>query len=382
MPSYLWTGKDASGNELTDRVTAPSVEESKAILEGRGWHDLKVHNSGDIQDFVKQQIDSASDPDYRASLTPREDLTFIKGTAPGFWARWVNSFKESAKTILLLAGLFAWSVYRQRLWGIIVCGGLLFAIMFLYPVLHIWFSKTSDLFRKLHSARNWRRWDEVLGYLEDLKKAQLSRKMGIGAAEMARYRALAYAGKGRLGEAIEVFNKAAEAANMPGWLRFCHLSSIQVVAEKYEQALDCYRQALEQPGDKSVVYIDYAALLVQRFNQPAEARELLEKAEATPLPEQSKSHVSAIRGVIAYREGNFVEADQLLSEALTKWRQVPSHRTYIYEPSVLLAEGQLAAINAALGRKDKARAYFSKAGKYLEVIRMDDLLSDYRQRME
>ena len=85
--------------------------------------------------------------------------------------------------------------------------------------------------------------------------------------------------------------------------------------------------------------------------------------------------------MVAFREGQFAAANQAMSEALGILEKQPKNKYYIFEPSILLAQAYLAVINAALANKDAARAYFAKAEKYLEVIRMDELLSEYRSRM-
>src|SRR5438105_12157841 len=312
MPSYLWSGKDSSGREQVERIEAANAEAARTRLLDQGWTNLQLHSS-EIQDFVKQGIHAASGPDHIQQLTPKEQLAHLKGNAPGFWANWWKTSRESATTLLILAGALAWAIYRQNLWSTIILGALLFGLLLLFPALHFWFGKTSELYQKLHKARNWRNWDEVLGCLEELRKTQISRKIGIGDAEMARYYALALAGKGKLAEVVEYFSAAAQSANMPKWLFYSHLASLHLVAERYDDMLDCYRRALEHATDKGIVFIDYAASLVQRFNRPVEARELLAKAESSQLPSLAKGHLSALHGVIAFREGNFAEATKFLS---------------------------------------------------------------------
>ena len=380
MPSYLWSGKDNSGRESTERITAATPEEARDILLRRGWTNLRRQTS-DINEFVKQDMAAAAAPNYRSNLTPEQEVAHLKGTAPSFWSKWWKAERQSATAYLCLGILFAWSVYHRKPVGIVVSAGLLVFLILLYPALHFWFHQPSQLFQKLHEARNWRRWNEVLNYLEALKKARASRKFGLGEAAIARYRALALTGLGKLDQAIEEFTRAAEATNMPPWLRLTHLATIYTVAEQYDQGLDCYRQALEVATEKGIVCLDYGAYLVQRFNRPAEARQLLAMAEATALPELASAAVPALRSMVAFREGQFAAANQAMSEALGILEKQPKNKYYIFEPSILLAQAYLAVINAALANKDAARAYFAKAEKYLEVIRMDELLSEYRSRM-
>src|SRR6185369_16827359 len=103
--------------------------------------------------------------------------------------------------------------------------------------------------------------------------------------------------------------------------------------------------------EKGIVSLDYGAYVVQRFNRPDEARKLLAIAEATPLPELAGAAVPALRGMIAFREGNFGSADASMREALAILQKRPKNKRYIFEPSILIAEGYLAVINAALGNQ-------------------------------
>src|SRR5260221_1099025 len=210
---------------------------------------------------------------------------------------------------------------------------------------------------------------------------QRTRKIVIGAVEMVRCRAMALAGSGSLSEAVDLFNQAAEAAKMPRWLFYSHLASIHTIAERYDQALDFYRQGLEVATEKGTVCIDYGSYLVQRFNRPAEARELLKKAETAQLPDLAKDHLSALRAMIAVRESDFETAHRHMSEALAGFEERGKAKYFIFEPSILLAHGYLALIQAALGNKEAAGAHFAKSEKYLATLRMDDLIREYKEKI-
>ena len=381
MPTFLWSGKTTSGQEEVDRVTAETPEEARRILEGRGWTDLRQHTT-EIHDFIKQQAAVASNPDCQPKLTPKEDLAYLQGTAPGLWGNWLKSIRESIGSILIIAVCLAWAVYRRHNLGVIICGGLLVAVEFLFPVLHLWFSQTKNLFHELHAARNWRRWNEVLRCLDKLEHASQSTKIGIGESSMTRYRALALAGLGRLDEAVNGFREAAEKAKMPQWLLHTHLSGIYSVAKQYDRALECYRQAMEEATDKSVVWIDLGVYLVQRFNRPDEAKQLLAQAEAAQLSEQARGWLPYLRGAIAFRKNDFAAVDRNIREALAGFEKHPAKQYYIYEPIILICKGYLAVSSAVLGRKDEARTYFAQSEKYLSAICLDDLLAKYHAEMK
>lgn len=385
MPTFLWSGKTASGEDVVERVEAGTAEDARKLLEARGWTDLRQHTT-EIHDFVSRQATRASDPDLKPNLTPKQELAYLQGTAPGFWANWFNSIRESGTTLLMLCLCLGLAIYHQRTFGNIIAITLLvFALavlVLIYPVFHRWFGKTKDAFVKLHTARNWRRWNEVLGYLEALEKAQSLTKIGIGEAEKARYRALALAGLGRLDEAVASFTAAAEKANMPKWLFHSHLAGVYTSAKQYDKGLECYRQALEAAADKSSVCLDLGVYLVQRFNCPDEARQLLAAAEASQLPELARCYLPYLRGSIALRENDFAAVDLNLREALARFEKHAANKFYIFEPSLLICKGYLAISCAALGKKDEARKYFAESGKYLSTICLDGMVKQYETLMQ
>jgi len=380
MPTFLWTGKTASGLEEVERVTADTPEAARKILEDRGWTDLRQQTT-EIHEFAKQQVEASGDPDRRPNLTPKQELAFIKGTAPGIWGNWLNSLRESITTILILSACLIWAAYRHRTLFVITSGGLLVVVVFLFPVLHLWFSQTKNAFHKLHSARNWRRWDEVLKCLDQMQKAHRSTKIGIGEAEMARYRALALAGLGRVEEAVDGFSDAAKTAKMPEWLFHVHLATIYATAKQYDQGLAMYRLALAEATDKSVVWIDMGIFLVERFHNVEEAKHLLAQAEAAQLSELARNYLPNLRGKIAYREKDYAAAESHMRETLAGYEKQPANKYYIFEPAVLICKGYLAVSCAAQGKKDEARKFFSASGEYLSVVCLDELVTQYHAFM-
>jgi tetratricopeptide (TPR) repeat protein len=377
MPNFLWSGKAPSGQEEAEEVAAETPAEARKILEARGWTELRQHTT-EVSDFIHRQQSLISRT--RPRLTPKERLQYCRGTAPGLWGNWIKVIGNSVVTYLLLAGVLGWAIYdrqmpQDRFW-IAISAAVLAYGMFLYPVLRWWFRQTKRLFVKLHTARTWYRWDEVLQCLDKLVKARHKTNIGINDYSMARYRALALAGLGRLDEAITGFTAAAEKANTPPWLYHTALANIYTVARQYDKALGNYRTAFEAATDKSIICIDLAMYLVNRFNCPQEARQLLAQAETMQLPENAIPHLALLRGVIAYREKNFSEMDKYVLEALADFEKHPRAKLYLYEGSILNCKGYLAVSSAALGRKSEARKYFARTEKYLELKNQNDLISE------
>lgn len=263
MPNFLWSGKTPSGQKDVDEVTAETPAEARKILEGRGWTELRQHTT-DVSDFVRRISRN------RRQLTPKERLQYRQGTAPGLWANWLKNIENSAVAILALAAILTRAIYNRKflnhnLWAATSATSavLLAYLLFRYPVLHWWYRRTKRLFAKLHKARTWHRWDEVLRCLEKIVKAQQATNVGINVYSMARYRALALAGLGRLDEAVTGFRTAAEQAEAPPGLFHTSLASIYTVAQQYDKALESYRAGLEETADKSTVLIEMGMYLVE-----------------------------------------------------------------------------------------------------------------------
>jgi tetratricopeptide (TPR) repeat protein len=379
MPNFLWSGKARSGREEAEEVSAETPAEARKILEARGWTELRQHTT-EIADFIHRQQSLISRT--RSRLTPKEKLQYRQGTAPGLWGNWAKAIGNSAVTYLLLAGVLGWAIYdRQmpgdRFWIAISAAVLAYGVL-LYPVLRWWFRQTKRLFVKLHTARTWYRWDEVLRCLDKLVEAKHKTNIGINDYSMARYRALALAGLGRLDEALTGFSAAAEKAETPPWLYHTALAGINTIARQYDKALENYRTAFEAATDKSIICIDLAMCLVWRFNRPQEARQLLSQAEKMQFPENAIPHLALLRGAIAYREKNFSEMDRYVREALADFEKHPRAKRYLYERSILNCKSYLAVSSAALGRKSEARKYFAQTEKYIDLKDQTDLISEYK----
>jgi tetratricopeptide (TPR) repeat protein len=379
MPTFLWSGRTPSGQEQAEEVKAETAIEARGVLEARGWTGLRLHTT-EIHDFVQRQI-RASHPQDHPRPTPNERLQYHEGTAPGWWRAWLKSIGGFAVIILVLAGCLVWArQHREDPGGNIRIAGyavLLGLVVFLHPLLRWWFRRSKRSFVKLHRARTWRRWDEVLRCLDDLAVAARQTNIGIGDFNIARYRALALAGLGRLNEAMTGYSAAAEKAQTPPWLLHMNQASIYITARKYDKALECYRQALAEAPDKPVVALDLGMFLVQRLNSPTEAKQLLVQAEKGQLSELERVYVPYLRGVIAFRERDYARMDTHIREALAEFEKRAAKKFYIFESALLTCKGYFAVASAALGRKDQAKRYFAQSKEYLRLIELNDLLAAY-----
>src|SRR5512147_1868272 len=97
---------------------------------------------------------------------------------------------------------------------------------------------------------------------------------------------------------------------------FSQLSSIYDTAKAYEKSLECRTQATAEKPDSSAVWIDLAYGLARSLNRPAEARQALARAEQLELTGIARNYLPFLRGIICWREGNFIEAKKQLELAI------------------------------------------------------------------
>ena len=383
MPTFLWSGRTTSGKEEAAEIEAETASEAKKILQARGWTNLRQYTN-EITDFVHSQ-GRASNPDY-PKITAKQRLQYHQGTAPGFWHQWLKSLgRSSLLIVVIVAGIFmdvqdhAGRVDYNRIGVYVVTLG---GAVFLYPIVRWRVGRTKRLFVQLTEAKNWRRWEEVLRCADQFAVSKPEARVGISDYSIAQYRASALAGLGRVEEALAGYDAAAIAAKTPGWLAHVTRASIYGAAKQYDDALKCYYDALSEEPNKPTICLDAGKLMVQRFNYPAKAKELLMRAMKEQLSELERVHVPFLQSMIAFREKDYRSMDQNMREALAGFEQCASARKfYIFETSLLMCKGYLAVSSAALGRKEEARKFFAESEKYLRVIELTDVLSEYEALM-
>lgn len=379
MPTYFWSGKSSSGEDVADRVEADSAEASKAIIEARGWTELQLHGN-EITQHVKAGIDKASSSKLYPKLIPTEELKFLKGENPTFWGQWWKCMVKGKSAIGLIALFFACSAYWHYIVFAIFFGIALAVALFMFPVLYVWFVAPMKQFESLHRARTWWRWDEVLRHLDQLKKSQKRTKIAIGRGELARYQSLALVGQGLIEEGVALFNQEAETAEMPEWIKFSHLAVMYNVAQDFEKSLHYRRAAVVSSKEDGVACIDLAIYLVDPMRIPEEANAWLKKIETKTLPVITQSSIPLLRGLIAWRQNDFQSANAYFSEALRgKEKNAGNNRYFVFEAAILLLKARLAIVNAAMGNKQVAQRYFEECASYLSTTKRNDLIAEYEK---
>jgi len=200
MPNFIWTAKDKAGKSVVREIAAGSASEAEAALLAEGCEDLKlirdeigsVASEGIQRTFAVGGNIVAITPEKIAKIHGEPSATFFRAFRKGVIA--------NAGTILVLAGVATIEFSLGNEWI-----GFLFLILIpALPAYSIWCFLPSILLAKLHKAADWHRWNKVLRLvriLEAIRNFRSASRPALPASHLARERAKALAGLGRLSEA-------------------------------------------------------------------------------------------------------------------------------------------------------------------------------------
>src|SRR5580704_9360605 len=168
MHSFLWSGKDSNGNKRAERVEAQNAQEAKAILTAEGWTELELikNEIGDV--VTKSRL--ASSQFEQPELTPDQEAAYYQGKRPGLAAEWRKSLWQCKSPIVLTLLILVLAIVRHRTISSMISGVGLIAIVFIYPVIRIYFGQTSRNFARLNRAKVVGDCKEVLECVERLRR--------------------------------------------------------------------------------------------------------------------------------------------------------------------------------------------------------------------
>jgi hypothetical protein len=125
--------------------------------------------------------------------------------------------------------------------------------------------------------------------------------------------------------------------------------------------------------------MDLAICLVDHFDLVDEAKALLAMLEPKTLSDHGPTFLSNLRGMIAYRQNDFRSANQHLREALAGVEKKAKVRPHAFESSLLVLNGRLAVVNAALGNRAEAEKFFKISHDFLVATKRQDLIDAYHR---
>jgi tetratricopeptide (TPR) repeat protein len=364
MHSFLWTGKDEHGNEKRDIIHAENAEASRAILTARGWTELRL-----LRDEVGDAARGLVVGPHRAAI---EQQRKSSPGRPRYLASWGDSLLRLKWILLVQVLLLVIALYQEHWIAVVVSSSLLAVTILLFPAIAWYYRRGSREFARLNEARLWGRWPEVLKSVERLRHVRNRTRIGLNDWELARIRAVAMAGMGRLDEGLREFKSYENSSVVPRWMYLSLLANVYSAANQHEKALELHEQAVAEKSDNATLWIGLAGAYVRRLDRPADARVALARAEALPQTELGAAYMDFTRGLIAWREGNLEEARTRIESALKALQAQPRKRLMV--GTMLLMQSHLAAVLAAIGNTDVARKFFAKNKPYLVAHHEEELL--------
>ncbi|MBI3881563.1 MAG: hypothetical protein HY301_16065, partial [Verrucomicrobia bacterium] len=269
--------------------------------------------------------------------------------------------------------LLAWGLWRDRTMSTIVgAGGLV-----LVPALMFWFGLPARYYARLNQAKVAHRWEEMLRLIGRLKTIQRLVKFGPGEVELARNRAHALAGLGRLDEAVVEFMKFERHPKLPHWLFLSHLAGICDTGKAHDQSTALSEQSAAEHPDTAVVWIDLAYRRARFRKDVAGAREALARAEAMELTGMAKAWLPWVRGLIAVAQNDLPAAHPQFEAALAGLTPFQHHD--LIRGMMLILKSHLCWTHGALGRTAEAKKLFAEVEEWLVSGREDELLAHCRR---
>jgi tetratricopeptide (TPR) repeat protein len=371
MINYVWTAKDPSGKKVVKEIPAATVEDAKFFLERQGYTDL-VLKEDDVSSAVRAGFAKRKNLyGQEIKLSAEQRLKTLEDPPKTYWDALRKGVLRFHPLFLAVVFFVFYSWFRQE-WGFV-----LFYVFGLLGLLGyvIYLHLPSVYFHKLVKADEWNRWNEVLSLVENLKWIKRFRKIALPEAALARHRAKALAGLGRLEEALAEYKQFKGQPDNPAWLYLLFVEGFYGIAKQYDKAIE-YNLASIAEKPTSTGYLDLAERYARRKRDAAKARAALAEAEKSPLSDNSGPFLHRGRGVTACLEGDFAAAKSELTTAI-ELVEKDKHRHY-RDGFLAIARGYLCCVLAKQGDLSGARKCLEQARAYLTATNEAELLAECR----
>jgi tetratricopeptide (TPR) repeat protein len=366
MPTYLWSGKDRYGSPQALRIEAATVEQSRAELEQRGFTELVLQRD-DFQAALRSglpELDVSAEDElrYRKKGKFRVSEVILKSFT-----------KIPGSFYLVFAAAFSLSILRGQTW---LVGVSVAAFIGMY-VQAFRLGVPGLLLAKLHTAKEWRRWDEVLNILPKLDRSYRYTKINRSEFMLEGYRCQAIAGLGDLPGALKQFERFQTDPKTPHWVYTIQVGTIHAAARDFDKEIEYLRQAIAEGPKSAAVYLELAVQLVTRKRDVPGATAALKTAESLDLPERLRPALPLAKGMIEVEAGNYAPARPLLQEALHGFEKRAHHGMIL--PLINAAKTYLCITCAKCGDKTGAARYLADIKNYLVAIKEDEFLTRCEQ---
>ncbi len=367
MPDYLFTGRDAEGRAVTERITAATVDGARYALETRRYTQIVFHTddaSNRLDATLKQDLDPNEEGvelDPETALKLRRGGGFLNGI--GFAVQ-VHMFLWLP---LLVWNLSSWFGSRPFGWG----DWLGFVLTGLFIVYFFWLVIPGVLYQAflrasvLNRLAETRLWAFVLGRMRFFHGGRMPR------LDLAVRLACVLARSGRVEEGRALLAPFAQDTERDA-MTASRIAGFHASAQEHERAQELRNRAVELSHGGLVEIIDHAFGLARHLRRPAEARASLARIGDRELVEIARIFVAYTHALIALEEQHFAEAFTLFEKTEAEMDPLATNELMWGIRRDVWAFQALALAGA--GRIAEARRLLARARPLLEARREAELL--------
>lgn len=371
MTNYVFQATSSSGNRALREVQAASAANARRMLQAEGCTEIELFEdeigAATAQQF-EQNVTVLGEP---LTVTASDRFKYRDRTSPSVGRALWDGAWQSKGLIAFMLVVIAWLIfcehYKSAIVGVIsIAAWILFLVGVSLPLIY---------YNKLHRAVDWNRWDEVLNLVGKLEANRKINFIKVPEAELARNRAKALAGLGRLEEGLACYQKYADTPGCPSWLHKALTAGLYDTAKQYDMAIEYTRLSMAEK-DYPAMHSDQAYRYARHKRDAANARQSLNEAEKAEFSKSTRPFLLRARGMVCYLENNDPEARRAFEEALDGMERTRNEP--FRDGSIGVTKAHLACVLARQGELELARKHFADATPYLNATKQMDLLAECR----
>lgn len=365
MLEFLVTGTDRQGKRETIRIKANSSKEAIEICAGRGYSDITLHTD----DAAAVAI--ASMPAVEGDvLTPADFVELRALSSFGFfWMLYGKAWNYLWWNQVPALAYLAYGAWRDTPFTWL--GWLAAIVLLLPPGVCAWFAffGPARKYDAMLEAMCWGRWQETLDRIPALRGAVPDFELDVRSA-------CALVGLGRFDEGLALVRAYGNDPDIPLWMYLGRMSELYDLAHRYDEALQCHRDAWEDAPENPTVVMDYALALLKNEADTEQALRLIEEAEAQPKADLLNMLLPLLRGMAALNQGRPEEATGHLRTAERNLRDL-ARASALARLVLDMARSYHAVALAALGREREADRLFSVVKPRLVALNYTRMIERY-----
>jgi tetratricopeptide (TPR) repeat protein len=189
--------------------------------------------------------------------------------------------------------------------------------------------------------------------------------------------ACALAGLGRFDEGMEQFRAHGNDPAVPLWMYLGRMSELYDLAQRYDEALQCHRDAWEDAPDNPTVVLDYALALLKYEKDTELALRLIGEIENQPKADLLIMVLPLLHGMAALNTGRDGDAPARLKEAEKNLRPMAKGSALV-RFLIDIARTYRAIALARLGRGAEADRLFAAVRPRLKALNYTGLIERFR----